>query len=370
MELRPLARALISTSGRAVAARAVPLACASAIGAAIVFAPQGLRTRDVVALSDGSAGFRVGLFATWVVLATPAAAAAFGAPGTVMLRSLRPPRPFFAMLAVLLALAEAPWIALFARGGGVSRGALAALLAVAGTASASALRSRRGLSLFAATMALVVVRPPAAVALPAAAALAWLAVRVAWSEAVEARPGVRMVRRSPPALALASAYVAATMRGAQARVRAAAVVVLGAGGALALTLRNDPDARPLPRTLVVLAFPLAVACALLAAPAIETEKRLAPLLRSLRVPAATLALATALALAAPSSAFAATAGAVACAASHGPVSVALAAWLWALPIAASVALWARRASRARRPSTFVLGVLVIATLFTLVPASC
>ena len=47
-------------------------------------------------------------------------------------------------------------------------------------------------------------------------------------------------------------------------------------------LRNDPDARPVTRALTVLAFPLAIASALLAAPAIETEARLRPLLRATR----------------------------------------------------------------------------------------
>jgi len=367
MSLRALARALLATSGRAVAARAAPLACALAVLAAIVFAPQGLRARDAVALLDGSVWVRAAAWAAWVALATPAASAAFVAPGTVTLRALRPPRAMFAMLVALLAAAQVPWIALFARGAGAARAAEVALLGVALASSASSLRSARGAALFAASAVLVAAWPAASIAIPIAAALAWVAVRHAWRDALEERPTVRLVRRAPAPIALATAYLARMVRSSAARVQAAGGIVLAGGGALALSLRNDPDARPVTRALVVLALPLSVACALLAAPAVETEKRLEPLLRSARVGAGTLFLATALALAAPSSAFAATAGALATSVAPG---VPFAAAAWAVPIAAVVAALARRASRARRPSTFVLGVIAIAALFTLLPAAC
>ncbi len=370
MQLGPLARALALTSGRAVAERAAPLASVVGVGAAVVFGGSGMHPRDLVVMLGASRPFRAGMWAAWIALATPAVASAFDAPGTVTLRSLRPPRALFALLIVLLAAAQLPWIALFAAGAGPLAALAAALEAVAATAALTAIRSSRGRALFALTATIVVAGVPPLVALAPGAALAWAATRCAWREALEARTAIRLVRRAPAAVALALAEIASTVRGSLARVEGAAMVVLAAGGALALTLRNDPDAHPFARALAVLAAPLAAACALLAAPALEVESRMRNVLRPARTTALTVAIAAALALAAPTSAFAATAGGVAVAAAHAPVGLPFATAAWALPIAAVTSAWSRRASRARRPSTFVLGVLVIAVVFTLVPASC
>jgi len=370
MHLRSLARVVIATSGRAVLVRASPLVAAVGIGAAIVFGGSGMHPRDLVLMLASSAPFRLATWAAWIAMAMPAAAAAFDAPGTVTLRALRPPRAIFAMLALLLAALQVPWISLYAIGAGPLDALAAALLGVAATAAASSIRSRRGLAFLVATAVVIGLAPPAPLALGPAALLAWSATRNAWREALEARPSVRIVRRSSPAISLASAYVARMARSALARVQAAGIVVLAAGGALALTLRNDPDARPLQRTLVVLALPLATACALLAAPAVETEAALRPILKQARTSGLTLFVATALALATPTSAFAATAGTVATLGAHAPATLPIAAIAWVLPIACAMAAWSRRASRARRPSTFVIGAIAIGVAFTLVPASC
>jgi len=350
-----LARALISTSGRAVAVRAVPLVIAVGLVSAIVFGGHGVQPSTVVAMMHHSMGARVAMFVAWVMLASPAALHAFDAPGTRTLRALRPPRaPLYAMLIVLVGLAQAPWIALASSVGFLS-GATAALLAGAATTS---------LPGFAGALAIVALDPPAAIVVAPALVLTIVSIRHAWRHALDQRPAFPIVRRAPPAFALALTYLARIVRVGRARLQAAAIVVFAGEGALALSLRNDPDARPVARALAVLAFPLAIAAALIAAPAIETEARLRPLLRSTRTKTATLAIATALALATPSTALAATAS-IALAPSVAWVSVA-----YALVIASAIAVWARRAARARRSSTFVLGVAVIATTFTIAGAAC
>jgi hypothetical protein len=190
-------------------------------------------------------------------------------------------------------------------------------------------------------------------------------IRRAWRHAFEQRAALLIVRRAPPAIALALAYIARIVRAARARLQAAAIVLFAGEGALALSLRNDADARPVSRALAVLAFPLAIAAALLAAPAIETEARLRPLLRSTRTKTATLALAMVLALATPSSALAATASVA-----FAPSLTLLSAG-YAIVIASAIAVWARRAARrARRSSTFILGVAAIATAFTIAGSAC
>ncbi len=362
---------VLATSGRRVMIRAVPLAGAIAIVATIIFAGHGLRARDVTALMHGSLAVRASMWIVWTALASPVIAEAFDAPGTRMLRSIvRSSRALIAMLVALAALAQVPWIVLFVRGDGALAAIDAALLAVAACASTSMLgRSRRALPIFAGTCALVAIDRAPFTVLPAAL-LAWIATRNAWCFAFEERGAVRIVRISPAAIALASAYVARMIRSARGRLQSAALIVFAGGAALALTLRNDPDARPVQRALVVFAFPISIACGILAAPAIETEARLRPILRATRTRAYTMALAMMLALAAPSTAFAGTASVLAAVASHAPQTITFASMGWSVVLASSIALWARRSSRARRESTFLVGVIVIASAFTAVAASC
>ena len=350
-----LLRALVATSGRAVAVRAVPLCIAVGLVAAITFGGHGVPASLVVAMMHHSLGARVAMFVAWAMLAAPAALRAFDAPGTITIRSLRPSRVLlYALLMVLVGLAQIPWIAL-AASTGLLPAATAALLACAATTS---------LPGFVVALAIVALDPLVAIAFFPALSLAAFSVRHAWRHALDQRAVFPIVRRAPPAVALAMTYVARMVRVARARLNAAAIVVFAGEGALALSLRNDADARPTARALSVLAFPLSIAAALVAAPALETEARLRPLLRSTCTRTTALVLATILALATPSSALAATAS-VALAPSLTLVSTA-----YAIVVASAVAVWARRAARARRSSTFILGVAVIATAFTIAGAAC
>lgn len=346
--------------------RAAPLAGAMGIAGTIVFAGHGLRARDVTWMMHGSLAVRASMWLVWITLATPAVAPAFDAAGTKTIRSIaRSSFSLVAMLVVLAALAQAPLVALVARGEGALAAVAAAFTAVALCASATS----RSLALFAGTCALVAI-DRAFVSIAIAPALAWLSARRAWGSAFEQHGALRIVRPAPPALALALAYIARMVRSARGRLEAAALVVFAGGAALALTLRNDPDARPVQRALVVLAFPVSIACGLLAAPALETEARLVPILRATRTRTLTLATAMSIALAAPSTAFAGTASAAAAIASHAPHTMTLASIAWAALIASSIGVWARRASRARRSSTFLVGTIAIASAFTFMAASC
>ncbi len=366
VHVRALARALMATSGRAVTMRAVPLASVMGIVSAIVFAGHGLRARDVTSLMHGSLAVRAAMWLVWITLATPVVAPAFDAPGTRAMRSIA--HSSFALVTMLVALAviaQAPLVALFARGEGALAATAAAFTAVALCASATS----RSIALFAGTCSLVAMdRTPLTFAV--APVLAWLGVRRAWASAFEQHGAMRIVRRAPPAIALALAYVARMVRSARGRLEAAALVVFAGGAALALSLRNDPDARPIQRALVVLAFPVSIACGLLASPAIETEARLLPIVRAARTRTVTLGIAMCLALAAPSTAFAGTASAAAAIASHASHAMTIASIVWAALIASSIAVWARRASRARRSTTFLVGTIAIASAFTFMAAAC
>ncbi len=371
MKAGSLARALLVTSGRAVALRAVPLACGVGIAATVLFAGNGLRAADVVAMMHGSLAVRAALWAAWTAAATTAIAPAYDAPGTRTLRSSRPPPALLAAMLLLLAVAaQLPWSLLFLRGGGAAAGALAALLAAAASASAfAASRARAGALLLLAVAGLIAADLPPAVAIAPAAALAITSARVAWRSALQQPGALRLVRRAPAPVALALAYLARMTRAARGRLQSAAVLVFAAGGGLALSLRHDAEARPVPRALLVFALPLSVACGMLAAPAVETEARLRPVLRATRTRALVLGAAMTLALATPSTALAAGAGAMAATVSHTPHTVTLASAAWAVLIAASVAWWARRAARARRPSVFLAGVVAIGAAFTAAAAS-
>jgi len=365
-----LVRMVMVTSGRAVAIRAVPLACAVGLAAAVVFGGHGMRPSDLVRMMQGSLGVRLALWGVWIMLATSAIAPAFDALGTRTLRAMRTPRTVSAMLVIVAASAQAPWILLFVKGSGALSGVVAAFTAVAACASSLALRSRRGPIVFGLAWLLVGLDMRQAVAVIPAGLLAYLATRVAWGNALEERSVTRIVWRAPAPVALALAYVARMVRSARARLQAAAVMVFAGSAALALSLRNDPGARPVQRALVVLSFPLSIACAILAAPALETEARMHAMLRATRTHALTLALAMALALAMPSTAFAASGAAVATLAANAPHVVPLAVVGWSVVIAAAVATWARRASRARRSTTFAVGIIAIATAFTTMATAC
>ena len=365
-----IARFVMATSGRAAMVRAVHLFGAIAIASTIIFAGHGLDAADVTTMMHRSLAARVVLWLVWIALATFPISAAFDAPGTRILRSLvrtdrRSRIAIVGLLVALLVVAQAPIIVLELRGDGWRSAFATTFLAVAFCASASS-----GKRVVVALASALVVIDHTSASIFFAPLLAVVSVQHAWLTAFNGRSAIRIVRRSPKSIALALTYLARMIRSARTRLHTAALFMLAAGAALALTLRNDPDARPTQRALVVFAFPLCLASSMLATPALETESLLLPLLRSTRTKAVTLALAMALALAVPTTAFAATASTAAAIASHASWLMVAASTALSLATAFAIALWARQSRHARRSSTFTVGVIAIAATFTFLAASC
>jgi hypothetical protein len=134
---RVRARALIGilarTSGAAALRRALPTYAGLFIVAVILFAGNGVRSRDVVGMALSSPPTRVLLVGAWLLLALPAARAVLCEPSSFLIRTWPIARAqALVVLGGLLALIEGPWILLWLKGGGVVAGAAAAALALGG----------------------------------------------------------------------------------------------------------------------------------------------------------------------------------------------------------------------------------------------
>ena len=369
-------RAVLRTAGRPVLLRA--LAVASGVGAlaAVLFGPTGLAPSLAVSGMQHSALSRAVSYGAWCLLAGPALSAAFDAPGTRVLRSLRAQRS--AVLLALLALAllvELPWGALYVAGAGPAAGASAVLLAIALQSSWFAGFRHRRYAVLAALAVLVLLVPlPAWLTLSAAAPLAVRSLAAAWDAALESRgQGRALVPRTHPIAALATAHLLRVGRVARARLSVAlASTALGAA-AVALAFVNEPPLRPLQRALEILALPLGLAASVLVAPLLESEASMRAALRSTRTRPAIALAAFLLALSLPSSALAATAAGAAGALSHQPVPpLATGSLLFGGALAAALGLWQRRqhATRRQNPALLFAGSAAIVLLALAAVASC
>ncbi len=187
---------LARTSGAAAARRALPTYLGLFVVAVILFAGNGVRSSDVVALAMASPPPRGGLLAAWGVLALPAARALFADPSVFLIRSWPIPRAqLLAVTAAMLILVELPWLLLWFKGGGALDGVAATVLAIAGHGLLLA-RPRGAAEIAAALLWLVAVATLSqpVVALVATAPAAGLALRRAFIAAPE-RIGVRRARR-------------------------------------------------------------------------------------------------------------------------------------------------------------------------------
>ncbi len=350
--------------------RAFALGSGLAVLVAILFGSNGLRSVDVVRWMHGSVSMRAALWAGWSTLATPVVAAAFDAPGTLMLRTLVPRRRLVAHVLLLLVVAQLPWAVLFARGSGPVAAANAALLAVAVETSilATSRRSRHVLLLAMAAGLLVADLPAWSTVVPALA-LAYASTTAAWRSGLVGRTSaLRLTRPTYPCRrAHDLLQLLGLVRTARARLTTSALMALIGGAALSLSLRNDPPARPIARALLYLTLPLCVAISALVAPALRVEERLVPFARATRTSSRVLFVSFALALSAPSSALGATSGAVAMSLAGGsPWAVAATTLAWTTLLAFTLAAWARRHQRTKRksPAVFTVGVLVVAAAFS------
>ncbi len=131
--LTALISLLARTSGAAALRRALPTYLGLFVVAVILFAGNGVRSSDVVALARASPPTRLGLLAAWLLLALPAARALIAAPSAFLIRAWPIPRArLLAITTAMLVLVELPWLLLWFKGGGVVAGLAATALALGG----------------------------------------------------------------------------------------------------------------------------------------------------------------------------------------------------------------------------------------------
>jgi hypothetical protein len=348
--------------------RALATFAAVGLPATIIFAPQGLEARDLVRAMHGTPPLRAAVWLGWLALSTYATNTVFTAPGLTALRVARPRRGH--VLAALLALAsfaQLPWALMWLRGSGPTSALGAVTVAVAAASSAFAFaRRRRPLVGFVLVLAL----STAALDLPSAlqalvgCILSAIAVDGAWRAGLEHRTNARSWTRptASPLVAIATVYLLRLARAERLRVMLATMIgSIGAAGLL--TLRSEPSPRPFGRALAIMAIPLVLGSALFVAPLIDCERQMRASFRVRRVRRSVVALAFLLAIAAPTSAFAATAGVGAGIAAGVPApSLGGALGTWAVVLSGIVGAWGRRHDRTeqRSPVLFACGVALIA----------
>lgn len=270
---------VFATAGRAAFARAAPLYFAILAAASVIFSPMGMRAADVVHFCEGSPGFRLVFLGLWLLATTPAARALLCEPSLFFLRSLPVTRlQLFAAHGALLFAAEAPFTALFLRGGGVWAGLSACLTAMAAHTLIVA-RPRRVSEWLAAgaLMGSVAWAPSPLLTILAALFALRIGFVAAWVRAPERDVGgTRALVFGPPLLALTMAYVMSLCRGQAALLLRFSLLSLLGAVIAALSIRNnhivsaDMQATV---TLGVLSGPLLFGACGLAGPVLRSEKQ-------------------------------------------------------------------------------------------------
>lgn len=240
---------------------------------AVVFGPTGMRPSDVTHAAQTSVGFRLGLWAVWILALAPAARVLFRHRAIAYLRSLPVAAAWSASLAggALLAL-QIPWIALFAADRPIS--AAAAGAGAAGVHGLIAMRGRLRWLGVAAIGGLVASPAPAAVVAAAGAAALMVAIPSAWARSVE-RGGARGLRiRGGRLFALAFSHGLAIVRRQPSALARAAIIAAVGGGLVALSNRaNDYDLAELALfSLAVATVTLSIAVGAIAGALIEAER--------------------------------------------------------------------------------------------------
>ncbi|WP_437948146.1 hypothetical protein WME98_46955 [Sorangium sp. So ce296] len=304
-------RVLVSTAGKDAFARAMPLYMGLGLVGAVVFGGNGMHPAQLTGLAGESLPFRLGLWAAWLLVGTPAARALLRAPATFFLRALPVPRlQLLAAHALLLAVAELPWALLWAFGAGPLAGCAACAAALAAHGMLVA-RPRGGRELAALSLLAIAILlgAPAPLLLACAAPALALGLRAAVVRAPEVPPGreLPLIPRAAPArggapLALSLAYVAALVRGHRAvLLRGGALTLIGALAAAAWARSSEPleDASLAGASLVALAPFALCAGAGFSGPVLREERRIAWLLDACGASAPLRAVAAAAAVAAP-----------------------------------------------------------------------
>ncbi|WP_437683044.1 hypothetical protein [Sorangium sp. So ce131] len=317
---------LASTAGKDAFARAMPLYMGVGLVAAIVFGGNGMHPAQLTGLAGESFVFRVALWAAWLLLGAPAARALLRAPAAFFLRTLPVPRVhLLSAHALLLSIAELPWVLLWAFGAGALAGAAACVSALAAHCMLLA-RPRGGREMAALSLlaGAVLLGAPAPLLLACAAPALAVGLRAAFVRAPEVPAGraPALVWGAVPGasgalLSLSLAYLAALLRGHRAvLVRGLALTAVGALAAAAWIRTSEPLAgAPLAAASLVALAPFALcASAGFSGPVLREERRMAWLLDACGASAPLRAGAGAAAVAAP---------AVALALGHGAATAAL-----------------------------------------------
>jgi hypothetical protein len=223
-----LSGVLARTSWKRALYLALPPYFVLGAAAMIVFAPQGMRMRDVTSYASSHFAFRAFLLAAWVLITLPIGRAVVLDPRAFFLRALPIPRGWFlAISGVALALVHLPWFAFWLRGENL----LAAFSMAMGALAIQSLAMRRvrprsELLVVAAsgTGVLLAPSPTSLVVLVPAFVLAY---RSAWRWAIEpAGAGRHSVLRGPRGLALASALGVTLVRAHGSAVGRALLLVI------------------------------------------------------------------------------------------------------------------------------------------------
>jgi hypothetical protein len=289
LPLPPIVRALAVTSGRAAAQRAAPLLFGIAVTCAVLFGGNGMDAHDLTSLCARARAVRGGLWAVWLLAATPAARALLGERSAMLWRSLPIPRwHHYAVTAALLCVLELPMAILYGRGSGV----VAGLAMTAYALAAHSLLCSDGTSprtwLLGAALGAALLAPQ----VPERSPLLWLgsavtvamALPAAWRRAA-GRPMPREwpLVRGPATVALLLGHVSLLLR-TQRPLLLRATLLFGVALAIThLTLVNNHIQRPAARTAMALLAlsPLALlAAGALAGPVLQGERTLVWLLRS------------------------------------------------------------------------------------------
>ena len=361
--LAVLAAALTRASGPPALLRAIPAFAAIAIAATIVFAGNGMNAADVVAITRSSSPARLALWGGWLLVATPITKALLSHPSTHHLRALPVPRwQFLAVQGAHVALAQAPWMLLWGRGGGAG----AAVAAGAGAAAAQALIVARPTSLAGAGAAAILAGAVIAGAEPLALGIAGIAagaigVTIAWTRAPE-RAGsfggapdagrIRSAISGPPAIGITIVHVMMLWRTERTALHRGAVAALLGGAVLTLTAANNEvsDTTMMDAlTVGIAALPSSIAAGSVAGPILAGERRIGWILDTTATGATARVLSAAAATAIPGIGAGLVHGAVAAAlmgrsAGEAARVLALTGALGAV-IGAIAASWARRVDR-------------------------
>lgn len=285
----PLLRALAVTAGRGAFRRSVPFYFAVLIAAGIAFGGNGMDAADLTRLMRRSAAVRIPLWGLWLVGSGPAVLALLTEPRLLFLRSLPVPRwRVLSAHALLLLIAELPWVVLFARGEGLLYGLAVAMatMSLHCVWVARPLSRRQGwLTLLSLPVfwAVAVSARPSLLLLAGLACLV-LALPQAYVAAPERDSHTRLLflsARLPPTLALALAYLALLVRGQRALLlRSVLLTLLAVGISYLAIVNNHVVSTESQATLAIgtLSVPLLLALCSVAAVILRIETQLAWLL--------------------------------------------------------------------------------------------